>query len=266
MSKSGNRTMMMIFSFIISISGIISLIVDEIFVPFLEAKPEVKLIIILISVLTAYHGFSMISMKTIIKEQIEITNNNISDIKTKVQMFDEAIPFSYLDDVERQHGKDNKNIPCEMWVIANTLQEAENSKTKESNCIIATIFDNITRNNVHYYYVLPDCEKSKQEIASLQTKMQEMLQKSRRRVTGGISYKLDETLDKIIASDYFDIVLFIDCDSRGNPRLMDGKSEGYQCYSVLNADDKYYYQPINEEKVRQIRLFYKSKDFIEMNI
>lgn len=254
----------MIFSLTISVSGIISLIVDKVFVPFLESKPEVKLVIILISVLTAYNGFSMISIKTIMKEEIETTNNSIGEIKTKVQMFDESIPFAYLDDVERQHGKNNRNMPCEMWIIANTLQEATHDNLNKNDDISDTIFDNITRNNVHYYYVLPNNEKSKQEVVSLQTKMHEMLQKKHRRLSGGISYVLDDTLDKIIASEYFDIVLFVDCDINGNPRLMDGKSEGYQCYSTLSNDNRYYYQPVGEEKIRQIRSFYQSKNFIEI--
>ena len=95
-----------------------------------------------------------------------------------------------------------------MWIIANTLQEANNSDTKD-NTLLDTIYDNITRNKVHYFYVLPYSEKSKLEIASLQSRLKDKQRHLHRKITGGVSYRLDDTIDKLIPSEYFDIVLFI---------------------------------------------------------
>lgn len=248
---------------IISISGFISLFIDKLLLPFLESVPEVKLIIILISVFLAYHTFLTFTLKSIVNDEIDCINQNLDCIDTKVGILNGCIPFSYLDDIERRHGKDNKNVDCEMWIIANTLQEAKNNDS-----LLHTIYDNITLNKVHYYYVLPYSEKSKLEIASLQSRIRDMQKKRHRKITGGISYKFDKTIDKLIPSDYFDIVLFIDCDDQGTPDFMGEATayEGYQCYSEISKDNKYYYQPIDRDRIIKIHTYHKATDFITLEI
>lgn len=66
-----SRVLSIGFAVFIAVSGIVSLIIDEIFKPFLDAMPEVKLVIILISVLSAYHVFLSFTINNIVKEEHE---------------------------------------------------------------------------------------------------------------------------------------------------------------------------------------------------
>lgn len=262
-----SRLISAIIAIVVSISGFASLLVDKLLSPFMESVPELKLIIILISVFLAYHAFLTFTLKDIIKKEVESINGNLVCIDTKVGVLNDCIPFSYLDDIERRHGKGNKNVDCEMWIIANTLQEANNSETKD-NALLNTIYDNITHNKVHYFYVLPYSEKSKLEIASLQSRLKDKQRRCHRKITGGISYKLDDTIDKLIPSEYFDIVLFIDCDEQGTPNIMGDSAayEGYQCFSSLSRENKYYYQSIDRDTIIKIHTYHKSTDFTVLEI
>ena len=275
MKKQYNsRLLSAIIAIAFSISGFVSLLVDKLLTPFLESVPELKLIIILISVFFAYHAFLTFTLKDltftlkdVIKKEVESINGNLVCIDTKVGVLNDSIPFSYLDDIERRHGEGNKDVNCEMWIIANTLQEAYNSGTKDSS-LLNTIYDNITHNKVHYFYVLPHNEKSKLEIASLQSRLKDKQSHLHREITGGVSYKLDNTIDKLIPSEYFDIVLFIDCDEQGTPIIMGDSTsyEGYQCFSSFSKENKYYYQPIDRDTIIKIHTYHKSTDFTVLEI
>ena len=265
MKKYNSRIISIVLSVFIAASGFISLLINEVFAPFLDSQSEVKLIIILVSVLSAYHVFLTFTLKALIKSELENTNNNIDCIEAKIGILNNAIPFAYLDDIERHHGSENKNINCEMWIIANTIQEAKND-----DLILHTIYDNITLNRVHYFYVLPKTQTSEYEIHCLNSRLKEIhkKKKSHRTITGGISYKIDDSIANHIASEYFDIVLFIDCDEQGTPYVIGNSPtcEGYQCYSKISQENKYFYQPIDADKIFQIRSFYKSMDFNTLNL
>lgn len=260
------------FAVLFAISGVISLIVDEVFKPFLEALPEVKLIIILISVLSAYHVFLLFSINNIAREEHTITNNKLICLDEKNSYFRGLVPFSHLDAIERRHGRDNQNRTgnCEIWVITNVLQESSQKNKAEANDLINTIYDNITKYRVHYYYVLPNTEKSKMEIESLSSSLRQLHQKKKRRtVTGGISYKYDNRYADTIISDYFDIVLYIDCDKNGNPCLhgISPRCEGYQCFSNYSKDNTYFYQKIdNDDKIFSIRKKNLAGEFEQLDI
>lgn len=267
MKKNYTRIISNVFSIFIAISGILSLFIDGIFKPFLANYPEVKLIIIFISVLSAYHIFLSFVIKNLIKEEQNIINNNILCLNSKIEVFNNLIPFSQLDEIERQHGRDNRNTAgkCEIWIIANLLQEARNN----DNDLIEAIYDNITKYRVHYYYILPATEKSKREIESLDLRLKEIHKKKKRRcIHGGVSYKFDNRYFDSIISDYFDIVLYIDCYENGKPCLHGQHTtcEGYQCYSNLSNDNKYFYQKIQDDKIFAIRASHDVKDFCDLNI
>lgn len=267
-----SRVLSIGFAVFIAVSGIVSLIIDEIFKPFLDAMPEVKLVIILISVLSAYHVFLSFTINNIVKEEHMTTNGIVNELNQKNKYINELIPFSYLDEIERRHGRDNQNHTgnCEIWVIANVLQESSQKNKVEAEDLINVIYDNITKYRVHYYYILPCTEKSKREIESLSSSLRELHKKKKRHsVTGGISYKYDSRYADTITSDYFDIVLYIDCDKNGNPCLhgTSTQCEGFQCFSNYSKENIYFYQRIdNNEKLFYIRESHPSSEFKQLNI
>lgn len=253
-----NVRLISVISVFIAISGLLSLLIDQILKPFLNSQPEVKLIIILVSVISAYHAFLTFTLRTIIKEENENITSRISNVEMNVGLLKDSIPFSYLDDIERHHGSDNKNIKCEIWIIASTLQEAKNDET-----LLRTIYDNITLNRVHYYYILPQNNISNMEINALKSRLREMHKNYKRKMTGGISYRFDANIANLIPSEYFDIIFFIDCDDQGNPYIIGNTAscEGYQCYSKVSKDNNYFYQPINRERIVGIRDNHKLTNF-----
>lgn len=94
------------------------------------------------------------SLQSMIREEIEKTNNRIRIVDSKIGLLKEAVPYSALDEIEFRHGHANRNTRCEIWIIANMLQEARND-----DAMLLTIYENITRNNINYYYILPDTKK-----------------------------------------------------------------------------------------------------------
>lgn len=267
---NNSRLITVVSSVFIAISGFLSLLIDEVFKPFLDSVPEVKLIIILLSVISAYHVFLSFSIRNIIKEEQVITNEKLDVLNGKNDFVQNLIPFSSLDEIEQKHGRDNQNRTgtCEVWIIANVLQE---SKQKDNNDdLINAIYDNITKYRVHYYYILPKTDKSMREMESLASRLRQLHKKKKRRIiTGGISFKYDSSYADTIISDYFDIILYIDCDQDGKPCLH-GKStvcEGYQCFSNLSKDNMYFYQKIeNDDKMFSIRNSHNIEDFEQLII
>lgn len=264
--KNTNRTnqIIRIVAVIISASGFLSLAVDEIVKPFLDNYPEVKLIIILASVLSAYHTFLTFSLQSMMREVIEKTNTNIRIVDSKIGLLKESIPYSALDEIEFRHGQYNKDTKCEMWIIANMLQEAQND-----DAMLLTIYENITRNNISYYYILPATENSKYEIAGLKSRLSDIHRKKNKKISGSIRYRFDDRLPNLITADYFDIVLFVDCDNNGSPIILGNPAhcEGFQCFSQVSPDNEYFYQSIDREKILSIRSFHLTcSEFQELTI
>ena len=77
----------------ISTSGFVSLLVDEVFKPFLDTQPEAKLVIILISVLSAYHVFLTFTFSHIVKEEHIVTNNKLDYLSEKSVYFHDLVPY-----------------------------------------------------------------------------------------------------------------------------------------------------------------------------
>lgn len=261
--KDESRIVSIVISAFIALSGFLSLLIDGIFKPFLDSQPEVKMIIILVSVISAYHAFLMFSLKSIFKVELEKTNKNIKYVDEKIKVLNDSIPFSYLDEIERRHGCDNKSVNCEMWIIANTLQEAKNDDS-----VLMTIYDNITLNHVQYFYVLPDTQKSHLEINSLKSRLGDIHKKKKRKFTGKIQYRFDKNVENLITAEYFDIVLFIDCDTCGNPHLIGTSTtcEGFQCFSKISNENNYFYQSIDSNKILEIRTFHQSTEFVGLDL
>jgi len=264
--RNEGQLLSLIIAAIVAASGVIFLVLEEVLDSFFSFQPKIKLIIILVSVFCAYHPFLCYALKGLMKsESIKINETiylNMSCVNSKLRLIGESITFAQLEQIEKQHGSDNRTVKSEMWIIANSLQEAKKDKN-----VLSTIYDNITLNNVHYYYVLPETDESKEQLSSLIAALKELHNKNRKRrhITGGISCLYDNDLNNVIPSEYFDIVLFIDCDDENNPKLYDDSSEceGYYCFSSQSKDNEYIYQKIKLNKVMQIRRFYSSSRIFE---
>ena len=123
--------------------------------------------------------------------------------------------------------RDNRNTRCEIWIIANMLQEAQND-----DVMLQTIYGNITRNNINYYYILPDAEKNKLEIAGLRFKLSDIHRKKKKSISGTICYRFDNRLTSFITAECFDIVFYVDCDNNGSPLFIGNSAscEGFQMF------------------------------------
>ena len=140
MKRIQKTTIIRLVSSFIALSGIVLLLIDGVVKPFLDDYSEVKIIIILISVLSAYHTFLTFSIKSIIQEELESTNASIKNVDSKVGLLKESIPYNTLDEIEYRHGHNTKSENCEMWIIANMLQEAKNDDS-----MLLTIYENISQ-------------------------------------------------------------------------------------------------------------------------
>lgn len=246
--ESKGRWIAVIISTLIAISGIIVLIIDGVVKPFLGNNSDVKTIIIFVSVLSAFHSFFSFSIRSIFRRELGKTNQNIDCIDKKMGILKGAIPYSRLDDIEDLHG--NRKVNCEIWIIANMLQEAKNDDS-----LLFTIYRNITKNAVHYYYILPDSDLSRLEIHSLQSRLGAIHKQKHANLTGKISYRFDNYLTNLIASSYYDTVLFIDCDDKGNPFVIGDSAncEGYYCFTKKSEENEYFYEAIEADKILSIR-------------
>lgn len=93
--------------------------------------------------------------------------------------------------------------------------------------------------------------------------------KKNKSISGSICYRFDDKLANFITAEYFDIVLFVDCDDNGSPLFIgnSARCEGFQCFSQVSQDNDYLYQPIDMDKILSIRSFHLScSEFQELVI
>lgn len=246
--ENQHRWTAVIISTLIAASGIVVLIVDSVVKPFLGNNSDVKTIIIFVSVLSAFHSFFSFTVRAIFRRELINTNQNIDCLDKKIGILQSAIPYSRLDDIEDLHG--SRKVNCEIWIIANMLQEAKNDDS-----LLFTIYRNITKNAVHYYYILPDSDLSRIEINSLQSRLTAIHKQKHANLSGKISFRFDSYLTNLIASSYYDTVLFIDCDDKGNPYVIGDSAncEGYYCFTKKSEKNEYYYEEIETDRVLSIR-------------
>lgn len=246
--------LIILFSVLFSLSGWITLGINKVWIPLLDNHPLVKLTVAFISVMTAYNAAIVASIRNCIKEETQKDHNIILD---ELTLLKGAIPFSELDEKEYEHGHKNKNVTCEIWVISNTLQEAESD-----NDILLTIYENILKNNVIYYYILPDNAKSRMEIKALNANLQKLISgRKSKNFTGTIYYRFDDSLLNLISADYIDMVFFVDCIDKDTPEVLDESIEGYQCFSSKSNNNRYYYFPVDKDRIISITSSQKEKSF-----
>lgn len=259
-----------IVSIILACSSIGLLILDSIFKPFLTDYPEVRLIIILLCVISAYHTFLTFIFKDILKSLISKTKQQSDEISLKIDLLKKSTSYSQLKLIEKYHRSIGKNIINEIWVVSNKLQEADSN---QSDCqdMLNTIYENITRNHVQYYYTLPDNAYSKAQIKSLEAELKLIHKRRRRKITGCVYFRFDSTFVNMIPTSYYDLILYVNCYPNGDPYILINNNvcEGYHCFASDESND-YYYQHINSKKTLEIRELFKNynnnNQFSEMNI
>jgi len=262
-SKERKFKVEVIISLSLALLSVIALVIDEMVKPFLDNNHEVKLYIILCGVISAFQPFIWYG----IQKEIDNAKNEIElkckTIEGKLNILNSSIPFSALDSIEAKHGRLNPASICEIWIISNMLQEANNDEI-----FLKTIFDNILHNRVNYYYILPNTEKCNNEILSLQSRLKELKGKRERKFTGAIFFRFDNELNSLISASYFDTVLYVDVDENRNPKTIGNKysCEGFQCFSNESEDNLYFYQSIEEEKIQNIRRFQLDYKYTKLDI
>lgn len=257
-----------IVSITLACSSIALLILDSIFKPFLTDYPEVRLIIILLCVISAYHTFLTFVLKDLLKLLISEVKQQTDTISSKIDLLKESTTYSELKLIEKYHGSIEKNIINEVWIVSNELQES-NSNQKDCQDMLKTIYDNITKNHVQYYYTLPDNAYSKAQVKSLETELKLIHKKKKRKVTGCIYFRFDSTFINMIPTSYYDLILYVNCYPNGEPYMLINNNvcEGYHCFTS-SKNNNYYYQHINSKKTLEIREIFRNYNnkFVEIKI
>lgn len=258
-----------IISIVLACSSIILLVLDNVSKPIFEDYPEVRLIVILLCVISAYHSFLTFVLKDISKSLISKIEQQSNETNSKIDLLKKSISYSELKLIEKYHGSIGRNITNEVWIVANKLQEADSTQ-KDCQDMLNTIYENITRNHVKYYYTLPDNSYSQAQIKSLEAELKLIQKRKKRKITGCIYFRFDSAFINMIPTSYYDLILYINCYSNGDPYILTRKNvcEGYHCFSS-NENKNYYYQHISSEKTLEMRENFKkyaNDQFVEMKI
>lgn len=264
-----------IVSIVIAFSSIILLVIDGILKPFLDKWPEVKLIIILLGVISAYHTLLTYVLKSQFSSIVKTLENELANLGKHINMLskctlpNDSIPYATLENIEKRHGLQSDAVKNEVWIIANNLQESNNSNGDDKT-FLDLIYENLKR-NVRYYYVLPDTSESRSQGESLCSQLQslyfnESSLKSKRKESqmvkfnGGLFIGYEKDLEKRYPAEYFDIVIYIDCDANGRPiETYSEKKEGYYCFSKMRSDNAYVYSKMSEAKINELRHYYNQR-------
>ncbi|MBR3768688.1 MAG: hypothetical protein IKL10_10700 [Clostridia bacterium] len=252
-----------IISVIMSIMGIVSIVIDEFISPYLTNHSWIKLTIILVSVVFSYHSFFSI----LTKPKTDVLSQNIQDINNKLGVIKETISYDTLSNIEKMHINNINSKKNEVFIISNSLQESSDSKSGEK--ILKTIHDNIFKQNTSYYYILPKTSDCESQVNSFVSQLKLLNSKSTKtsKKKGKLYIKYDDTLLNHISAEYFDIVIYVDCDANGEP-LYNNAYVGYFCFSEKLENNQYYYSNFKSEKAARIRRsFIKNiNDFEDINL
>lgn len=208
----------------------------------------VILTLVVVGILTIYHGCLLTSTWNIVKTVDEngIVNDGVNKIQAHlVNNYKNTIEYSELSDKEAEAGVNDKGVKSEIWVITNNFEETNDSDAgkKFRKAIIQNILCNSS-----YFYIIPKtglgsvellCSKLKKEMGN-------------RKPSNVFFYIVDDTLD-FIPAPYFDILLYIK-RTPGGRLYGESSSEIYYCFSRINEEDKYFYQSVDtvEEKMKLI--------------
>lgn len=181
----------------------------------------------------------------------------------------ESVSFSQLTVIEEKHGLSNAEKRNHVVNITNELQEAHGGI--ENDEILKTIYNNISRNGVEYFYVLPKNSEGKMEIALLVKRLSKLKQETgeSQSFNGGIYYFLDDSVLSHMPSEYYDIIVYVDFASDEKLKnLIAFDIEGYYCFSREREDNNYFFYPMSGYMAKK---FYetwinKKKDFIKINL
>jgi hypothetical protein len=144
-------------------------------------------------------------------------SERINDCAAEIKTHCEMVHFEQLTHVEMRHGIYSKKRKNQIWIVTNTLQEVEDGAA--GIAILESIFQNITKYNVQYYYIMPDNGDAKKEIETLGRKIYDKMSTKQKNNCQEISDRIkvyhDKNLDFQMPTSKYDIVIYVDCDDAG---------------------------------------------------
>ncbi len=210
-----------IASLILSLLGTVFLIVDEIFVPLFNENPVAKLVVILVSVLSAYHSFLTFTLRATVKGEVEPVEHSLKQMGNKIDFSHELFDYEYVANAEQSFCAKNDGI-IEVWIVSKKMTEMQDKDSAKIDAIINNVYTGITTHGAKYFYVLPDTENERFKFNMFCAKLKSLHKKQQGTITGGISYCFDNGATKLLDDD-FQERMFLCRDEAGTPT----KCEGY---------------------------------------
>lgn len=264
------------FSIICSLASFLFLLLTNIFKPTvlddflqryasLEQRQLVDFSIAILGILMAYHCFlsfiiedqnKMLCEKIDdrYKEMRSLSDNAFNTITDRLNKVINAVPFSQLAIIEEKHGLSNAERRNHVVDLTNYLQESHGDRPGDDE-FLNTIYNNIMTNGVEYYYVLPNNEEAKAEIASLAQRLRKLKKGNEPSASpnGGIHYLYDDNLLGFLPSEYYDTIIYVDFiqDEKQQGQLVKD-IEGYYCFSEKRKDNNYFFSAIDKDKSKLI--------------
>ncbi len=220
--------------------------------------PELKLMCIMAGVLSVYYGISALDREDQAQSLSDDMKLQTGGIRSMVGIFSDSKSFLELNEVEKCHGLDSNENGNKVIVITSCLQEA-NPQDPNGKEFLKTIYLNIAKHDVEYYYIIPT--KLKSEFEAFVSLLRGQAKKSSsKEAKNQIFVSFDEKIDVLFPSEYFDVNIYVDTTKEGNATIPQ-TAEGYYCFSSKSSDNSYLYLKMTSEKAKDILSYIESQKF-----